>query len=122
MASTAAILSDPTCAGYQVMSLLTNKWTIPVLVELTSGVKRYTHIHSALAGVSHKVLSQTLTALEQHRLVALHVYEVVPPHVEYTLTPLAESLYGQLLAIATWAEAHAVDLGCRPMEPITLAQ
>lgn len=114
MATTPNILANTDCAGYQVMMLLGNKWTIRILVELTTGVKRYGQLHSALAGVSHKMLSQTVRALEQHRLITREVFQVVPPHVEYSLTDLGRSLYGQLLGVAAWAEENSLALGCLP--------
>src|SRR5437867_13441470 len=75
-----------------VVMLLADKWTIPVIHSLAQGTKRTGVLKQALAGVSQKMLTQTLRRLEEHGLVERTVYPVVPPRVEYRLSPLGESI------------------------------
>jgi len=75
-----------------VVSLLADKWTIPVIHALARGTKRTGELRRALSGVSQKMLTQTLRALEEQGLIRRTVYPVVPPRVEYGLTPMGESL------------------------------
>jgi DNA-binding HxlR family transcriptional regulator len=89
-----------------VVSLLADKWTIPVIHELSQGTKRTGELRRGLAGVSQKMLTQTLRALEEHGLVERIVYPVVPPRVEYRLTELGESINEPLAHICEWTAQH----------------
>src|SRR5262249_56171812 len=75
-----------------VVALLSDKWTIPVIHSLARGTKRTGQLRRELVGVSQKMLTQTLRNLEEHGLIERRVYPVVPPHVEYRLTDLGESI------------------------------
>jgi DNA-binding HxlR family transcriptional regulator len=89
-----------------VVSLLADKWTIPVIHELACGTRRTGELRRSLAGVSQKMLTQTLRALEEHGLVERIVYPVVPPRVEYRLTELGESINEPLAHICEWTAKH----------------
>ncbi len=93
-----------------VIALLTDKWTIPVIHALARGTKRTGELKSALGTVSQKMLTQTLRALEAHGLVKRTVYPVVPPHVEYELTELGESINVPLMQICEWMLANGRKL------------
>jgi DNA-binding HxlR family transcriptional regulator len=93
-----------------VVGLLADKWTIPVLHQLARGTRRTGELRRELAGVSQKMLTQTLRALERHGLVERKVFPVVPPRVEYRLTPLGASLNEPLAGICTWVERHGPAL------------
>lgn len=89
-----------------VLSLLADKWTIPVLHALGRGSRRTGELRRELAGVSQKMLTQTLRALEAHGMISRTVHPVVPPRVEYALTPLGVSLNEPLAALCDWVETH----------------
>ncbi|MFE2599581.1 winged helix-turn-helix transcriptional regulator [Streptomyces sp. NPDC059396] len=72
--------------------------------------KRYGELRSRIAGVSQKMLTQTLRGLERDGLVTRTIYPVVPPHVEYALTPLGETLRGPLTAVAHWSAEHTSEV------------
>lgn len=93
-----------------VLSLLADKWTIPVLHALGRGTKRTGELRRELHGVSQKMLTQTLRALESHAMIAREVFPVVPPRVEYRLTPLGKSLNEPLAELCAWVESHGADL------------
>ena len=93
-----------------VLSLLADKWTIPVLHALGRGTKRTGELRRELHGVSQKMLTQTLRALEAHAMIAREVFPVVPPRVEYRLTPLGESLNEPLAELCDWVERHGAEL------------
>jgi DNA-binding HxlR family transcriptional regulator len=93
-----------------VVMLLADKWTIPVIHSLAQGTKRTGVLKKALAGVSQKMLTQTLRALEEHGLVERTVYPVVPPRVEYRLSPLGESINEPLAQICEWTARHGAAL------------
>lgn len=93
-----------------VVSLLADKWTIPVIHALARGTKRTGELRRAVVGVSQKMLTQTLRALEEHGLVERTVYAVVPPRVEYRLTSLGESINEPLAHICEWTAQHGAVL------------
>jgi DNA-binding HxlR family transcriptional regulator len=81
-----------------------------VIRALADGTHRYGDLQRRVGGVSQKMLTQTLRALECDGLVARRVYPVVPPRVEYSLTPLGRTLIEPLDAICRWAERHLPQL------------
>jgi DNA-binding HxlR family transcriptional regulator len=88
------------------LDLVSGKWTMLVVFELSTGPKRPSELHRTLPGVSAKVLTQTLRRLQQHRLVERTVHDTVPPQVEYALTDLGRSLLEPLLALCRWVDGH----------------
>ena len=93
-----------------VVGLLADKWTIPVIHALARGTRRTGELRAEIGGVSQKMLTQTLRALEEHGLVERKVYPVVPPRVEYTLTSMGESINQPLAGICEWVERHGATL------------
>lgn len=101
---------DSKCRSQQVLGLIANKWTTLVIYALARGTKRYNELRRKIGGVSQKMLTETLRRLERDGLVARKVYPVVPPKVEYSLTPLGQTLVEPLKALCKWAEAHLSEL------------
>ncbi len=81
-----------------------------VVKALSEDIHRYGALHRAIGGISQKMLTQTLRSLERDGLVRRTVYPVVPPKVEYALTPLGETLIEPLAAIGDWAERHMDEI------------
>ncbi|MBD2343098.1 winged helix-turn-helix transcriptional regulator [Anabaena subtropica] len=98
------------CPMRQMLDLVGDKWTPPVLYLLSSGTKRYTEFQRQIPGVSKKMLTQTLRRLESAGVVQRTVYPVVPPKVEYKLTPFGEKLIEPIAALADWAWQHQEEL------------
>ncbi len=95
------------CPSRQLLDRISDKWvglTIAALHE--GGTLRYSHLSRRIAGVSQKMLTQTLRALERDGLVSRTVTPTVPVTVEYALTPLGESLQELMIGIKRWAETH----------------
>ena len=93
-----------------VVALLADKWTIPVIHALASGTKRTGALKRELGTVSQKMLTQTLRALEEHALIERRVYPVVPPRVEYSLTPMGRSINEPLAVLCAWTKEHGAAL------------
>jgi DNA-binding HxlR family transcriptional regulator len=93
---------EPRCPIEYAIGVIGGMWKVIIIRELLSGVKRYGQLHRALAGVTHKMLTQQLRELEADGLVKRTVYPVVPPKVEYELTPLGTNLEPILMAINEW--------------------
>jgi DNA-binding HxlR family transcriptional regulator len=106
-----ANLNNPTCASRRMLDLLANKWSARVMYELARGPKRYNAIQRGVEGISYKMLTITLRDLERSNLVHREAMPVIPPHVEYSLTPLGQELLGELIRLVHWGFDHAEDLG-----------
>ena len=92
------------------LDLITNKWAVLVLYALQEGTQRFGELHRQVEGITQKMLIQTLRHLERDGLVGRKVYAVVPPKVEYYLTPLGKTLRELLLAICNWSDQHLQDV------------
>jgi len=95
---------------HEMLGRVADKWTLLVIEELSGGELRFTRLRERLGGVSQKMLTKTLRQLERDGLVTRHVHPVIPPHVEYELTPLGESLGEAVCGIWTWVEKHVQDV------------
>lgn len=86
---------------------IADKWTLLVLEELEAkGTLRFTEIGRLVEGISQKMLTQTLRQMERDGLATRTVHPVVPPRVDYALTPLGNSLSAAFCGVWTWAERH----------------
>jgi len=94
------------CPSRQLLDRLSDKWVTLVLVGLQEGPRRYSQLSRAIAGVSQKMLTQTLRALERDGLVTRTVTPSVPVTVTYELTTLGRSLLEVVRGLADWAESH----------------
>lgn len=101
---------NPECASREVLDRIADKWTALIIRVLSAGTKRHNELQREISGVSQKMLTQTLRSLERDGLVTRTVFPVVPPRVEYALTPLGRSLGEPLKAICLWAERHLPEL------------
>ena len=81
-----------------------------IIHVLAKGTRRYAMLQREIGGISQKMLTQTLRSLERDGLIARKVHPVVPPKVEYSLTPLGRTLIEPLRAICQWAEKHLSQL------------
>ncbi|HRO33639.1 MAG TPA: helix-turn-helix domain-containing protein [Brevundimonas sp.] len=91
----------------EVIGRVADKWTMLVLEVLAEhGELRFTRIGEQVGGISQKMLTQTLRAMERDGLVVRTVHPVIPPRVEYRLTDLGGSLAEAFCGVWTWAEAH----------------
>lgn len=98
------------CPSRQVLDLIANKWTAMILYLLSLKTQRYSELLHGIEGISKKMLTQVLRELEASGLVQRTVYPVVPPMVEYRLTPLGETLMPLLRAVKDWSEQHMDDV------------
>jgi len=99
------VFSDK-CPSREILKHVTNRWGGLVLVALLQGMHRFSDLRRKLSGVSEKMLAQTLQTLEQDGFILRVSYPVVPPHVEYSLTPLGEELAKQLELLVDWIEIN----------------
>lgn len=94
------------CPTREMLETLSDKWMGLVLSALADGPKRHSELARRIAGVSQKMLTQTLRTLERDGLVTRTVTPTVPVRVDYEITPLGGTLMPVMLAIKQWAETH----------------
>ncbi len=105
--------ADPwsdSCPSRDVLGLLASKWVALLIPLLRKGPRRNGELMRSIAGVSQKMLTQTLRDLERHGLIARRDYAEVPPRVEYALTPLGDSLAKTIVALDDWVIRNYSDL------------
>lgn len=99
-----------TCPSRTSLARIANKWTAMVVMVLSEGQQRFGAIREGVDGISAKVLTETLRALERDGLVERHDFGGMPPHVEYALTDLGRTLTEPLAALGAWAQEHIVQV------------
>lgn len=98
------------CRTRRGLELIADQWTMLVIVALREDTKRFSQLHAQIEGISKKMLTQTLRALERNGLVKRVVYPVVPPIVEYSLTPLGQTLIEPIWALRDWSEQYIEEV------------
>ncbi len=94
----------------QTLELVADRWAILILYALSLGTLRHSELHRQIEGISQKMLTKTLRGLERDGLISRKVYPVVPPKVEYSLTPLGRDLMSPLSQLCIWAEDHIEEV------------
>lgn len=98
------------CPTRQVLDHIAGKWTILIVDALLEGTMRYTDLSRRIEGVSQKMLTQTLRALEADGFITRTVHPTIPPRVDYSLTDLGHSLAKPITALRQWTETHINDI------------
>ncbi|MFB2550701.1 winged helix-turn-helix transcriptional regulator [Ensifer soli] len=102
-----------------IIAKVADKWTMLILEALEEhGTLRFTEVGRAVDGISQKMLTKTLRQMEADGLVARTIHPVIPPHVDYCLTPLGRSLGAAFCGVWIWAETHhgAIEAARRAFE------
>jgi len=82
------------------------KWKMPILWRLNQRTWRYNELHRDLKRVSHKMLTQQLRELESAGLLSRTVHPVVPPHVDYEITPLGRTALPAITTLRDWGISY----------------
>ena len=101
---------DSGCRSREVLTHLTAKWNVLLLIALRDGTMRFAELHRKVGGVSERMLAKSLQQLEAHRLLIRTSYPVVPPHVEYALTPLGHEAADRMARLTDWIEENIQSL------------
>jgi DNA-binding HxlR family transcriptional regulator len=94
------------CPTRRVLDRIADKWASLLVILLAERPHRFGELKRRIDGISQKMLTQTLRNLERDGLVNRQAFATVPVTVEYSLTPLGQSLVGPVSAIRAWAETH----------------
>lgn len=98
------------CPSRQVLNHLTSRWGVLALIALLQGTLRFSQLKRLIGGVSERMLAQTLQQLEGDGMIQRHAYPVVPPRVEYALTPLGREAAVKVRELADWIEVNMPNL------------
>src|SRR5690242_8754738 len=90
------------CPSREILELIGGKWSLLILCALKAGPVRTGALSRTLEGISQKMLTQTLRDLERSGMIARTSYPEVPPRVEYSLTPLGQTLSALVLQFEQW--------------------
>lgn len=94
------------CEVRQILNRIADKWSLLVIALLEKRKLRFTELKKNIAGISQRMLTTTLRQLERDGIVARKVFPVVPPRVEYELTPLGCTLHTTIQALVSWTERN----------------
>ena len=98
------------CEVRQILDRIADKWSLLVISLLQERTMRFNELKREIDGISQRMLTVTLRQLERDGLVCRTVYPVVPPRVEYCLSPLGTTLLGTIQALVVWTEQHRQEI------------
>jgi DNA-binding HxlR family transcriptional regulator len=104
------------CEVRQILDRVADKWSLLVIALLDHRCMRFTELLREIDGVSQRMLTVTLRQLERDGLVRRTVHPVVPPRVDYELTPLGATLHETIQGLVTWTETHQSEIAAARME------
>jgi DNA-binding HxlR family transcriptional regulator len=93
-----------------ILDRIADKWSLLVIYVLADGVHRFTQLRREIDGISQRMLTLTLRQLEREGLVRRTVFAVVPPRVDYELTPLGSTLLDTIQSLVAWAGEHGHEI------------
>jgi DNA-binding HxlR family transcriptional regulator len=94
----------------QVLARIGEKWSVLIIMMLSERPRRFSDLKRMIGGISQRMLTLCLRSLERDGLVKRTVFPVVPPRVEYELTPLGRSLCEPVIALGSWARNHIGEI------------
>lgn len=98
------------CPSRDILKHVTSRWAVLALIALQKRTIRFAALRRTIGGVSDRMLTQTLQTLEADGFVNRKALDVVPPHVEYSLTPRGEEVATLVRVLADWVEEHVGDV------------
>jgi DNA-binding HxlR family transcriptional regulator len=98
------------CEVRQILDRVADKWSLLVIALLENRSLRFTQLRHSIEGISQRMLTVTLRQLERDGLVRRTVHPVVPPRVDYELTPLGVTLHDTIQALVAWTEEHQKEI------------
>ncbi|WP_155337360.1 winged helix-turn-helix transcriptional regulator [Acrocarpospora corrugata] len=93
-----------------VLDRVGDKWTLHVIFHLADGRKRFMELQRQIPAISQRMLTVTLRGLEEDGLVERTIYPVVPPRVDYELTPMGQTLLDTVRGLMAWTIEHLDDI------------
>ena len=98
------------CRAREVLQRVGDKWSVYVIDLLGQGTLRFSELHRAIDGITARMLTVTLRGLERDGIVTRTIHPVIPPRVEYALTPMGGTLLCTIGQLVTWADSHLPEI------------
>jgi DNA-binding HxlR family transcriptional regulator len=99
------------CRARAVLQRVGDKWSILVIDLLGRGTMRFSELNRSIDGITARMLTVTLRGLERDGIVTRTIHPVIPPRVEYDLTPMGLTLLDAIGQLVTWADSHLPEIG-----------
>jgi DNA-binding HxlR family transcriptional regulator len=99
------------CRAREVLQRVGDKWSMYVIDLLGQGTMRFSELHRSIDGITARMLTVTLRGLERDGIVTRTIHPVIPPRVEYDLTPMGRTLLDAIGQLVTWADSHLTEIG-----------
>ncbi|MET8334042.1 helix-turn-helix domain-containing protein [Streptosporangium canum] len=98
------------CRAREILERVGDKWSLYVISQLSDRTKRFNELKRDIDGISQRMLTVTLRGLERDGIVSRTMYPVMPPRVDYALTPLGRTLLDTVGFLIHWAEEHVDEI------------
>ena len=98
------------CRAREVLQRVGDKWSVLVIDLLGQRTMRFTELHRTIDGITARMLTVTLRGLERDGIVTRTIHPVIPPRVEYALTPMGQTLLDTIGQLVTWADSHLPEI------------
>jgi DNA-binding HxlR family transcriptional regulator len=106
----AAVSEPSSCRAREVLQRVGDKWSVLAIDLLGQGTMRFTELHRAVDGITARMLTVTLRGLERDGIVTRTIHPVIPPRVEYALTPMGRTLLDTIGQLVTWTDTHLPEI------------
>ena len=107
----AGSLGEPSaCRAREVLQRVGDKWSMYVIDLLGQGTMRFSELHRSVDGITARMLTVTLRGLERDGIVTRTIHPVIPPRVDYALTPMGRTLLDAIGALVSWADSHLPEI------------
>jgi DNA-binding HxlR family transcriptional regulator len=104
------VRESPACHAREVLQRVGDKWSVYVIDLLGQGTMRFTELHRTIDGITSRMLTVTLRGLERDGIVTRTIHPVIPPRVEYALTPMGRTLLDTIGQLVTWSRTHLPEI------------
>ncbi len=98
------------CRAREVLQRVGDKWSVYVIDLLGQGTRRFSELHRSIDGITARMLTVTLRGLERDGIVTRTIHPVIPPRVDYELTPLGATLLDTIGQLVSWTDAHLDEI------------
>lgn len=103
-------LLDVNCPSREILQHIASRWGILVLIAIDKDTLRFSELKRKINGISERMLSQTLQTFEKDGFINRKMLPVIPPHTEYSLTPMGLELYQRVIQLSDWIEINLLRI------------
>jgi DNA-binding HxlR family transcriptional regulator len=107
---TGSVGEPSACRAREVLQRVGDKWSMYVIDLLGQGTMRFSELHRSVDGITARMLTVTLRGLERDGIVTRTIHPVIPPRVDYALTPMGRTLLDAIGALVSWADGHLPEI------------